>query len=60
MTLYKINVSTHFIGFSIKYNRHLLPYGRADLAPSASLRPIRGGGPQLHVPMPCICGNLDS
>ncbi len=27
---------------------------------SASLQPIRSGGPQLHGLMPCTCGNVDS
>ena len=30
------------------YNRHFLPYGRADLTASASLQRICGGQPQLH------------
>jgi hypothetical protein len=30
------------------YNRHFLPYGRADLTASALLQRICGGQPQLH------------
>ena len=30
------------------YNRHFLPYGRADLTVSALLQVIRGEIPQLH------------
>ena len=37
--------------FSI-HNRHFLPFRRVDLTVSASLRPIRGGQPQLHGPTP--------
>jgi len=32
------------------YNRHFLPYGRADLTASALLRRTCGGQPQLHPP----------
>ena len=41
-------------------NRHFLPFRRADLTVSASLRPIRSGRPQLHGSTPRIYGNLDS
>ena len=42
------------------HNRHFLPFRRVDLTVSASLRPIRGGRPQLHEPTPRIYGNLNS
>jgi len=38
-----------FLESNIDYNRHSSPYRRADLTASASLQPIRGEGPQLHV-----------
>ena len=37
-----------FIESNINYNRHSLPFGRADLTVSASLQRIRGEEPQLH------------
>jgi len=42
------------------YKSAFFPLRRADLTASASLRPIRGGRPQLHGPTPCICSNLGS
>jgi len=50
MILHKIKEITLFVEFSFNNNRHFLPFGRADLTASAALRPIRGGGPQLHGP----------
>ena len=45
-----IKIETFFDGLSIIKYRHFLPFGRADLAASAALWPICGGGPQLHGP----------
>jgi len=33
------------------YTRYFLPYGRTDLATTASLQPIRGSLLQLHGPL---------
>ena len=42
------------------YNRHFLPYGRTDLATTASLQPTSGGSLlQLHGPLLRSSGNLD-
>jgi hypothetical protein len=39
----------HFVFEEISiYNRHFLPYRRADLTPSTLLQRIRGEIPQLH------------
>jgi len=50
MIFHKIKEITFFVKFYFNHNWHFLPFGRADLTASAALRPIRGGGPQLHVP----------
>ena len=42
------------------YDRHFLPFERADLTAFASLRTTRGGRPQLHGPTPRICSNINS
>ena len=60
MIFNEIKEVTLFVEYSFIYNRHFLPFGRADLTASASLRPIRGGEPQLHGPMPRIYSKLDS
>jgi len=50
MIVIEIKIHTFFyVLFSI-INRHFLPFGRADLATAAALRPVRGGRPQLHEP----------
>jgi len=48
MIFCKIERVAFFIEFNFNYNRHSLPFGRADLTASASLQRIRGEGPQLH------------
>jgi len=44
----KIEIVAFFIDFYFNYNRHSLPFGRADLTASAALQRICGEGPQLH------------
>jgi len=50
MIFHEIKIITLFVKLSIDYNRHFLPFGRADLTASASLQGICGGRPQLHMP----------
>ncbi len=50
----------HVLHVDSIYDRHFLPFERADLTASVLLRPICGGQPQLHGPTPHICGNLNS
>ena len=38
----------HVLHVDSIYDRHFLPFGRADLTASASLQRICGGQPQLH------------
>jgi len=49
MIFRKIEIVGFFIESNINYNRHSLPFRRADLTASASLHHIRGEEPQLHV-----------
>ena len=42
------------------FNRHFLPYRRANLTTTASSQPIRGSSLQLHGPLPLRWSNLDS
>jgi len=50
MIIGETKIYTFLHDFFVNLSRHFLPFGRADLTSPASLRPIRGGKPQLHGP----------